>query len=194
MALNFAQQDVAKEIVHVLEDFFEKTTDINLAGGGTIPGTELYSLPTDFLKFKRVENTLTAELFPAIDLNEKYGNNGNSIVNLYATAGSFSYYIMGNSIGFTPTPQAVVPVRITYVYRLADLANPSDVSDIPSEHHDMMAVRAAIDMFIKDQEDTSALEGRWNFLLDQMHRTLRQRQVQDPKHVRRSETSWGSLN
>lgn len=194
IALNFAQQDVAKEIVHTYEDYFEKQADLNPAGGGTVAGTELYALPSDFLKFKRIERTDTGLVLPAIDLNEKYAA---PLAPLTGSAvfGPLSFYVTGNSLGLTPVPQSVIPIRLFYVYRLTDMdliTNP--ISDIPAEHHDMMSVRASIDMFIKDESDTSALEQRWNFLLDQMHRTLRQRQVQQPKSVRRVSTGGGVLN
>lgn len=194
-AINIAQQDVAKEITHIYEDYFEKQAALNpsgTAGSGTIPGTEFYTLPSDFLKFKRVERTDTGEPITPIDQNEKMWNSSN-LVNIVQQNASLSYYVTGNSIGFNPIPATVIPVTMTYVYRLPDLdfsvPGVSDVSVIPAEHHDMIAVRAAIDCFVKDQEDTTALEKRWDFLLDQMHRTLRGRQIQAPKHVRRVQSS-----
>lgn len=187
-ALNVAQQDVAKEIVHTYEDYFEKQSVLNPGGNppGTIPGVELYALPADFLKFKRIERGDTGETVPALDLNEKIING--TLLNILPIANlGLSFYVSGNNVGFTPTPTSVIPITMTYVYRLADMVNSSDVSDIPAEHHDMMAVRAALDAFIKDEGITQPLENRWNFLLDQLHRTLRQRQVQEPKRVRQVE-------
>lgn len=196
LALNVAQQDVSKEIVHIYEDYFEKQADLNPAGGGTIAGTEFYTLPSDFLKFKRIERTDTGEPLTPIDQNEKQWNNF-GLVTVVTSTMPLSYYVTGNSLGLNPVPQTVIPIRMTYNYRLPDMdtSNPgtSDVSQIPAEHHDMMAVRAAIDVFLKDQEDTGPLELRWDFLLDQMHRTLRQRQTQTPKHVRRVTGSYGPL-
>lgn len=184
-AINVAQQDVAKEIVHEYEDYFEKQADLNPSGGGTVPGVELYTLPNDFLKFKRIERTDTGEEILPVDLNEKV-TNSTSLVNLVQPGSPLEYYITGNNLGLTPTPQSTTPLRLTYVYRLADLDTVTNTtSDIPAEHHDMMAVRAAIDMFIKDESDTTALENRWLTLLNELQRTLRQRQVQRPKRVRR---------
>lgn len=183
-ALNVAQQDVAKEIVHEYEDYFEKQADLNPSGGGTIPGVALYTLPTDFLKFKRIERTDTGETIHPIDYNEKV-TTGNGLVNLVSPGGVMSYAIVGNNLVLDPPPASVVPVRLTYVYRLADLDTVvNTTSDVPAEHHDMIAVRAAIDMFIKDESDTSALQDRWLQLLNQLQRTLRQRQIQEPKRVR----------
>lgn len=184
IALNIAQQDVAKEIVHEYEDYFEVQAQLNPTGGGTIPGQSNYTLPLDFLKFKRVERTDTGETIHPRDQNEEsrvtYTN-----MQLVASTTAPGYYVMGNTFVVTPIPQSVIPITMTYVQRLVDMVNPTDVSAIPSEHHDMMAVRAAIDMFIKDESDTSALERRWNQLFDQLQRTLRERQLQEPKRVRR---------
>lgn len=191
-AINFAQQDVAKEVTHIYEDYFEKQAALNPAGGGTIAGTEFYTLPSDFLKFKRIERTDTGEPITPIDQNEKAWNS-QSLVTIIQQSAPLSYYVTGNAVGFNPIPATVIPITMTYVYRIPDLnfitAGVTDISDIPAEHHDMIAVRAAIDMFIKDQEDTTALENRWAFLMDQMHRTLRQRQIQAPKRVRRTDTT-----
>lgn len=189
-ALNVAQQDVAKEITHIYEDYFEKQAALNPTGGGTISGVEFYTLPSDFLKFKRIERTDTGEPIMPIDQNEKMWN-AQSLVNIVQQNAPLSYFVSGNSVAFNPIPATVIPITLTYVYRLNDMsfvtAGVTDISDVPAEHHDMMAQRAAIDCFVKDQEDTSALQERWNFLLDQMHRTLRGRQIQAPKRVRRVE-------
>lgn len=200
-AINFSQQDVAKEITHIYEDYFEKQAALNpvngvIGTGGTIPGTEFYTLPADFLKFKRIERADTGEPITPIDQNEKAWNSQN-LTSVVQQNAPLSYYVTGNSVGFNPIPATVIPITLTYVYRLSDLnfivAGVTDISDIPAEHHDMIAIRAAIDMFIKDQEDTTALDNRWNFLLDQLHRTLRQRQIQAPKRVRRVESGDGIL-
>lgn len=204
-AINQAQQEVAKEIVHEYEDYFEKIADLNpnLDGsgnpipftGGTVPGTDLYTLPSDFLKFKRIERSDTGELIPAYDLNEKAAKV--TVTSSYNGYTPIGYYVTGNSVGFTPVPTSIIPIRMYYVYRPVDLSDinlgTTDISVLPAEHHDIMAVRAAIDMFMKDESDTKALEDRYNQMLDALRRTLRQRQVQDPKRVRRVDDALGIL-
>ncbi len=192
-AINVAQQDVAKEIVHEYEDFFEVQSLLNPSGGGTIPTIEFYTLPSDFLKFKRIERNDTNEPIPPIDQNEKVWNNY-SLATVVTQNSPLSYYVMGTSVGFNPVPQTAIPVLMTYVQRLPDLVNLADVSPIPSEHHDMIAVQAAIDMMIKDEADTTAMQNRYNQLLNSLQRTLRDRQIQEPKRVRRTEISYGVLN
>ena len=191
IAINIAQADVAKEISHIYEDYFIKTADLNASGTppGTIPGQELYSLPADFIKFKRVERSDLGEALSPIDINEKplYGTASAPLVSMAGVGNGICYYIIGNSVGFTPTPADYIPIRLYYNYRLVDLVNDSDTSEIPQDYHDMLALRAAIDAFIKDESDTSALERRYNGLFSQLQRTLRNRQTQEPRRVRRTD-------
>jgi hypothetical protein len=186
LAINFAQQVVAEEIVHEYEDYFEVQAQLNPTGTppGTIAGTEFYNLPTDFLKFKRIERTDTFEPIRPIDQNEKlygpYGIGG-------PTQGTpMYYYVTGNSVAFNPIPESAIPILMTYIQRLSDMVTTADVSAIPAEHHDLMAIRASIDMFINGEQDTSQLMSIWEEGLNRLTRTMRQRQVQEPKMVRRA--------
>jgi hypothetical protein len=169
-SLNRGQEEVVKEIVHENQDYFETFTDINLVAG-----------------------TDTNEVLSAIDINEKVVSTA-SISSLILSSQPTGWYFLGGQIGFSPVPVAPLAVRLFYVPFLAELVNGSDVSPIPQDYHDMMAISAAIDMFTKDQEDTSALQAKWDVLLNRLQRTLRDRQIQEPKHVRRVETSYGPLN
>lgn len=183
-ALNFAQQVVASEIVHEYEDYFEVQANLNPTGGGTTAGVEFYTLPSDFLKFKRIERTDTGQPVRPIDQNEKlYGPFGIGVPNQGVP---MYYYVTGNSVGFNPVPQSAIPILMTYIYRLPNMVNLTDISAIPSEHHDLMAIRASIDMFVNGEEDASQLWQLWTDGLNRLTRTLRQRQVQEPKTVRRT--------
>lgn len=186
-ALNRGQEEVTKEINHVYQDYFEKQADLrgDQATPGTVAGTELYALPSDFLYFKRIERTDTGELIPALnDVNEKTSYS-TALMPLILSGGSLSYYVQDTAVGFTPTPATSIPIRLTYVYRLPDMVLTTDTSAIPSEHHDLMAIYAAIECFIKDESDTSQFQNLWDQKLGRLVRTLRQRQIQEPKHVRR---------
>jgi hypothetical protein len=192
--LNDAQQIVAAEIVHEYEDYFEIQADLNPSNTppGTVVGQELYVLPTDFLKFKRIERSDTGETLPALDLNEKVSIGG-GLVPLTIGGVSLSYYVTGNNVGFTPTPTAAIPIRMTYIQRLTDLAVSTDISPIPSEHHHLLPIWAAIGCFVKDESDITNFQTLWQEGLDRIRRTLRQRQIQQPKKVRRVSSNYGVL-
>lgn len=196
-AINRAQEKVAQEITHIYEDYFIKIADLNPGGNppGTIINQEFYTLPSDFLKFKRIERTDYGQAVPPIDINEKTIN-GTSVPPLVPLGGggiAIAYFVLGNSVGFAPIPQSQIPIRLYYNYRLADLVNDTDVSDIPADWHDLMSYRAAIDAFVKDEADPSAMWQMWNEGIDRMHRTLRNRQTQEPRRVRRDETATAYL-
>lgn len=192
--INRRQQMISVEIMHVYEDYFEIQSALNATSPqpGTVIGQELYPLPADFLNFKRIERSDTGQMLPAIDINEKI-TIGSSLVPQAISGVVLSYYVVGNYVGFTPTPQAVIPILMTYVQRLTDLENGTDVSNIPAEHHHLMAIGASIDAFINDESDTTALQKEWDDGIDRIKRTLRNRQIQQPRHIRQTDVNYGIL-
>jgi hypothetical protein len=199
IALNIAQQEVAREIIQVNEDFFIGAS----VAITTTSGTELYPLHVnaidgqcDVIKLKRLERVDTGEVIPMVDQNEKsiYGQNVPPLVNTAGAGSGISAYLLGNSIGLTPTPYgAAVPLQYYYVPRLGDMVNDTDSSPIPVEFHELMSIRAGIDCQIKDEADTGQLENRWRERMDQLKRAARDRQIEEPKHVRRTNPQSGTF-
>lgn len=185
-ALNVAQDEVQLEIIETFQDYFISPTPtvINL-----IAGTETYALATDVVAIKRVEDAATGlEILP-LDLNEKVATGTGLPGLLSATPGN--WYLVGNYIGFTPPPSMNNTVNYWYVATLPDLTNDTDVSQIPALHHDILAVRAAIDCLVKDESDVTQLTAIYSRDLDRLKRTLRSRQTQAPKRVRRTTKNDG---
>lgn len=181
--INLRQQQLASEITHTYQDFFQKVVQLN-NGVGTIAGVELYTLPNDFIKFKRIERGDTQETIEPLDLNEKVINYSPFAPSAFGTIAG--YYELDNNVGFTPTPQSAIPVNMTYTYRLPDMDLVTQTtSAIPAEFHHLMSIGASIDAFIKDESDTSELRAEWNAGIARLNRTLRERQAQGPRHVRR---------
>lgn len=188
IAINIAQLQVELEIVQTNEYFFVSPTPVTLS---ITPGNESYALhldsnsACDVLKITRVEDGATGTTLLPVDQNEKIVLPG-----MYApivVGGSvLNFYLLGDYICFTPTPQMNTTVKYWYVPMLPDLANDTDISAIPRTLHDMIAIQVAMDAMIKDEADTSALERRWARLMDQLKRTVRNRQTEEPKRVRRS--------
>lgn len=190
-AINDAQQELAAEITQVNEHYFVNpapTTFVPVVN----PVTSLYTLATDFFKMARLEIQTTGEMVPFIDLNEKSVDNI-AIPPLVNTAGygaGIQAYILGNDIGLTPPPTDPTMIfQYWYEPLLPDLVSQTDTSMIPRLWIDALAILAAIDMLIKDEDDTSQLERKYGRRLDQIKRTARNRQVQNPKYVRRTDFS-----
>lgn len=182
-AINDAQQFVATELTQVDENYLvsPNPTPINI-----IANQQYYTLPTDCNKIVRCVDTTTGIQIPFSDINSQ-----NVVVPAvlptvaYGGIG-FNAIIVGGSIGFTPVPtgSAFSPV-IYYVPYIYDLQSDTDTSSIPRNFIDMVAIQAAIDCRIKDEDDTSALERKYTRILEQLKRTARDRQQATPRRVQR---------
>lgn len=181
IALNIAQLQVQLEIVQANEDYFidPNPTVINL-----VPGVERYALEADVLSVKRVEDGQTGLDILPLDINEKVAP-GTGLPGLVSAVPG-NWYLLGNTIGFTPPPSMSATVRYWYTPVLPDLTEDSHLSQIPRPYHDMIAVRAALDSFIKDEADVTNLRGLYAEYADRLKRTIMNRQNMAPKHVRRT--------
>jgi hypothetical protein len=186
-ALNDAQQELATEIVQVAEYYFVNPLPTVFQA---VAMQQLYPLAPDFDKMVRLEIQQTGESVTFVDINEKTISN-QSIPPLVNTAGygaGFQAYMLGNDVGFTPIPtDSSMTFQYWYYPIVPDMVNQSDTSVIPRNFVDMLPMLATIDMFIKDEDDTAPILTKYNRRLDQLKRTARQRQVQNPKYVRRSD-------
>lgn len=199
-AINDSQQDVATEIDQVDELYRVNPipTVINLA-----LNTQFYDLATDFWKMVRLQDATTGLPIDFTDINSQndYFQNFPPLINAYPFGG-YSAFLAGGtqangqtgaSIGFTPIPtDPTKSVQYWYVPIIQDMDSDTDASSIPRQFVDLLAIQAAIDCYIKDEDDTTALERKYNRRLDQLKRTTRDRQQQSPKYVRRVGNIQGS--
>jgi hypothetical protein len=187
-ALNDAQQDVATEITQVNEHYFANVVP-TLITPITNPITQLYAVNSDFFKMIRLEIQTTGEMVPFIDINEKSIDNI-AIPPLVNTAGygaGMQAYMLGNSIGFTPPPTDPGMVfQYWYDPFVPDMTATTDVSILPRNFVDLLPELACVDMFIKDEDTIADIQNKFNRRIDQVKRTARQRQTQNPKYVRRT--------
>jgi len=191
-ALNVGQDNVAKEFVNLGVGWFEQAADLNPTGNppGTIPGQELYALPTDFVKFIRVERTDTGLPMTPINMNDKVisGTTNPTITSGFAV---YNYYITGQYMGVNPIPTTAIPIRLWYSYLLPRLILITDVCQIQANWHDMVCVSAAWDFVGKDAGITGTLEKQWNRYMMQLHQTEGSRQIQSPRGVTQTHASYG---
>lgn len=193
-AINDAQQYVATEISQVDEQYFVATTPTVIT---TIGGQRFYPLATDFWKMTRLEDVNTGlrlEFASFSDLDNFYANSIPPLVSI--NQAGYQAAIIGNSVAFTPTPAASgIQAQYWYVPILPDMTADTDITSIPRQFVDLLAMKAAIDAMIKDEDDTTALQAMYNVRYNQLVRTTRDRQQQNPKHVTRvaSPTTGWSL-
>ncbi len=150
--LNNAQIEVQKMLIASGQARY------NLWVGTTlVVGQSDYVLPADFRKLQNLEIVLTGTppnetvtpLSP-ITQNQKY------LVDMGQST-PVCYIFRKNRIVLQPAPDTALLMRMTYTYLVANMVNASDVPDVPAEYHELIALLAAADGFIKD--------GRQNQLL-----------------------------
>lgn len=187
-AINNAQQEVMNEITQVAENYLVGTNPTVIS---IVSGQQYYPLAADCNKIVRVFDTITGIQIPFSDMNTQ--NIMAPVVVPGVAYGSLAYnaMIVGNSIGFTPIPAGQFAPAYYYVPFAPDLKSDTDISPIPRNYLDLLAISAAIDARIKDEDDTTALERKYGRLLDQLRRTARDRQQENPKKVRRTSGYYG---
>ena len=183
-AINDVQQVVANDIVQVDEQYFVSTTPTTITMVGN---QQYYPLASDFWKMTRMEDQATGLMIPFTDIDSQNNFFQTPIPPLVSiTQSGYAAMIVGNSVGFTPLPTTSgTVVQYFYVPILPDLQSDTSTSQIPRQFIDMLAIQAAIDCFIKDESDTTALEKKYARRLEQLVRLARNRQQQNPKKVRR---------
>lgn len=183
-AINTAQQEVATEISLVNEKYFVNTTPTVITSVG---GSRFYPLATDFWKMVRVEDGTTGLRLEFGDFADQNSFFADAVPSLVAQNQiGYRISIVGNSLAMDPTPSTSgITANYWYVPVLPMMENDSDTSSIPPMFVDLLAIQAAIDMFIGDEADTSSLERKYNRRFNQLVRSARDRQQQSPKTVSR---------
>lgn len=183
-ALNTAQQEVATEISLVDEKYFVNTTPTTIT---SVVDQQFYDLATDFWKMTRFQDGLTGIMLKFGDFSSDGDEGYGSIPSLVdSNQMAYKVAIVGNSLSMLPVPTtAGITSKYWYVPLLKSMVDDTDTSDIPINFVDLLCIQAAIDMLISDEDDSSALERRYNRRFNQLVRATRDRQQQDPKHVSR---------
>lgn len=183
-AINTAQQEVATEISLVDEKYFVNTDPTVVT---SVAGTRFYALATDFWKLTRIEDKSTGLRLEIVDFSDQNNFYADSVPPLVAQNQiGYGVSIVGNDLAISPTPSTSgLQAQYWYVPILPDMTQDSDASSIPPAFIDLLALQAAIDMLISDEDDTSALERKYNRRFNQLVRATRDRQQQNPRGVTR---------
>lgn len=190
-AINQAQQEVATEISLVDEKYFVATTPTIIT---SVANQRFYPLATDFWKMTRLEDATTGLRLEFADFAQQNNFFADAVPPLVASNQiGYGMSIVGNSLAITPTPTTSgVSAQYWYVPVLQDMTSDTDSSVMPIMFIDLLAIQAAIDMLIGDEDDTVALERKYARRFNQLVRATRDRQQQSPKMVSRTATPMNS--
>lgn len=178
--LNDAQFEVQKRLLQAGQNYYLTCVQTTL----TI-GQADYALPSDTLHTHRLEmiiqglgtsNELTQPLRP-ITLNQQD-------VYPFTQGSPQGYYLRKAKLVLVPNPDTNYVLRLSYSYRVAPLVNLSDAFDCPEQFMEWVVILAAIDCFIKDGRDMSALMAKKEFYEELLKQESTSRSQDGPRMVR----------
>lgn len=182
--VNNAQTQVQKLIDQAFEGHFIKTSETT-----TVSGQREYQLPTDFKRLHRLELVL--------DGGSSFQNQSRQMLmwispnqqDSFARQGTpEAYYFKGKQLILVPVPDVTKTLRMDYAYRLTDMSNDADVSEIPIEHHELMAILATIDGLVKDGRETANMIAKRDEWIKMLKQDAEQRNADMPRTIVQTET------
>lgn len=117
----------------------------------TVVNQIAYSVPTDFLKFNRIELVdnpgVNETRYPlcSIVLSQKD--------NVYTDFQPIGFYLLKSTLYLTPVPTIVKTIRMYYTYLIPEVVLDADIPDVPVEYHEYVANLVAAKCFLKDGRD-----------------------------------------
>lgn len=146
--INNAQKQVQKKLIQSGELWYSKNVQTTL-----VVDTESYDLPTDFLRAHKVQiivsgtypNQIIRTLQVITPMQRDFFQQGTAIPE--------SYYINKDAITLVKPPDAAYTMQMLYSYLIADMTVDADVPDVPAQYHEMIAIYATLDGFLKDQRN-----------------------------------------
>lgn len=176
--LNNAQREVQKLVEQAFEGHFTKCVETT-----TVINQREYELPSDFKRLTRLELVLSGSTFPTQDVAilQKITPNQQDV--LARQGQPQGYYFKGSQLILVPVPDTVKTLRMEYIYRLTDLSADADVSLVPDEFHEFIALLAARDGFLKDGRDITPIKDKISDYEQNLKRDAEQRNIDQPRTV-----------
>lgn len=152
--INQMQQEVQKLLIQSGNNWYVIIDQTQ----STVINQGNYTVPTDFLKMNRIELVQnpgvneTRYSIQSIPLSQKDAICFDSDV-----AG---FYLLKNTLWFSPFPTTVKTIRLYYTYRIPPVAVDADIPDVPLQYHEYLADRVAEICFLKDGRDASFIRAK----------------------------------
>ena len=153
--INYRYQDLVAKITKVYQKYF-----ITTATESTVDGTELYDLPQDSDNRCEVKQLVQVEISydgTTWEIAKKEDKRDNieteDGTRISYTQNNPHYYLLGNQIGFKPTPDytGTNNIKFWYVKRQADLLASSDIPNLPDDYHRLIVFGVAADLKKRDE-------------------------------------------
>lgn len=187
--INQAQREVQKLLLNSAQDYYTKC-----ARTSTVINQARYALPSDFLKLLRLSyvtsgtgaNESFQRIYP-ITRNEQ------DIAKYQTTGDPYNYFYFKNTIRLVPIPDRVVTLELEYAYRVADMSADGSEPDVPEDYHELLAIFAARDGFLKDGRDMAPIERKLKYYEELMKENAQQRSQDSPRYIVATGAGFGSV-
>lgn len=173
--LNTARDLVLNRLLSLGQNYFVRITKAD-----TVANQALYSLPTDFRKFARLEvgyeNATDRVKVDQIDLNEI----GDPSVEVYSQADP-KYTIIGNMFELKPTPTSAITngLYMIYVENPSDMSGDSDTSGLPLDYDHLLTLYASAKgkYTLGLAQEGNNMMAQFNLGLDEMENNIIERNI-----------------
>src|SRR6266850_4878431 len=186
--LNNAAKECQKLLVMAGNNFYVRCVQTNL-----VNSQQDYVLPDDFLHLNRLDIILSG-IAPNLIFTPLCPITINQIDLVINTAGQPAYYFLKqNKLVLWPTPFVgnSMILRLFYSYELAEMVNSTDVPNIPEVYHEFIGILAAIDGFLRDGRDPSALVAKRGYYEAMLKAETQERLMDAPRGIVQTDTAWG---
>lgn len=176
--VNYGQQEAQKLLIGAGENWYLECVQTTM-----VANQPLYALPYDFLKSHRVVIVDNPTLTTATetDLEPITLNQQDMIGNQAAYPIAFS--LRKGCVGVYPKPDLTYTLRLYYSYRVTDMVYDHEVPDLPEQYHEVIAIIAALNGFIKDGRDASLLMKKLKDYTEMMKTDSEERVEDRPRMV-----------
>lgn len=177
--INNAQRECQKRLIKAFQNHYIVCVQTTL-----VANQNEYILPDNFKDMNRLEiivsgspPTETRYPMQTITMNQQ-----DLVAN--STTGSPQYYFFKrNRLVVFPVPDQPYVMRMNFTYLVPDMAVDTDVPDLPEEYHELIALLAAEDGFLKDGRANELIEKKIAAYQQMFDEDARKRQQQSPRSV-----------
>lgn len=179
--LNDSYLYLVDEIQKANPDYFTKSATADSKENQTE-----YALPNDFERAMMVTIDLAGTTYRPqfLELGETKSYGASSE---YFTLANPRYYIVGNKIGFLPTPTETADenIRLWYVYTPTELSADSDEPAFPKKFHHLLKYGAYATYLDQDDEHVAAenMRRRFDDRIEKMVESMSTNQLDQPRSV-----------
>lgn len=188
--LNNAQRQVQKILIQSFESRYVAGVETQ-----TVANQAFYQAPSDFMKVNRF-SIITAGTNEAneeyIDLQYITPNQENRVL---VKSGTPEFYtILNDKFKLFPTPDTTgKTLRLYYTYRVTDMSADGDEPDVPEEYHEMVALYATLDGFLKDGRQNETISNKLAEYKKQLQEDAADRNIDAPRKIVITQDDFGPI-